>query len=240
MANNGFEGLGGAVSKRELKIFWLIDTSGSMHGDKIATVNRAIKAVIPELRAAADENPEIQMLARALKFGQIVDWHTSETKIEDFVWHDLDVGGLTPTGEALCLLARELTPERMGSRAIPPVLILLSDGEATDECDEGIRTLLEQKWAKKSVRIAIAIGSDANIAELTKFCSHPNENPPLEAKNASELVKFIKWASVEVSKSVSTSVIAQSSTANVNIPPPPQPQVTIGAGVDQDDDDEVW
>ena len=237
--DNAFEGIGGAVSKRVLKIFWLVDISGSMIGDKIATVNRAIKAILPELQEASGENPEIQMYVRAMKFGSGAQWHTNETKIDDFKWHDLSVSGVTDMGAALKMMAQELTPERMGRRAIPPVLILMSDGEATDDYDGGLATLLGQKWAQKSVRIAIAIGSDANVDELAKLCSHPKENPPLVADRAADLIKFIKWASVEVSKSVSASVINPSDAAPTNIPPPPQPQVTIG-GSSQDDDDDVW
>jgi len=239
MSNDTFGELGGAVSKRELKIYWLVDISGSMHGEKIATVNRAIKAVIPELLDASDENPEIQMYVRAMKFGSGAQWHTNETKIEDFKWHDLNVAGVTDMGASMKLMSQELMPERMGKRAIPPVLILMSDGEPTDDYEGGLKTLLGQKWAQKSLRIAIAIGGDANTDELSKFCSHPKENPPLVADRASDLIKFIKWASVEVSKSVSTSVINQSSGAPVNIPTPPQPQVTIG-GSATDDDDDVW
>ena len=239
MSNDTFEGLGDAVSKRELKIYWLVDISGSMAGDKIATVNRSIRAVIPELIDASDENPEIQMYVRAMKFGSGAQWHTNETKIKDFKWYDLSVSGVTDMGAALKLMAEELTPDRMAKRAIPPVLILMSDGEATDDYEGGLQALLGQKWARKSVRIAIAIGSDANTDELAKFCSHPRENPPLVAERATDLIKFIKWASVEVSKSVSTSVIGTSSGVPVNIPPPPQPQVTIG-GSSQNDDDDVW
>ena len=235
-----FGELGGAVSKRELKIYWLVDVSGSMHGDKIATVNRAIKAVIPELSDVSDENPEVQMYVRAMKFGTGAQWHTNETKIEDFKWHDITTSGVTHMGAAMRLMAQELTPEKMGQRAIPPVLILISDGEPNDDYEAGLKELLGQKWAQKSVRIAIAIGSDADIDELSKFCSHPKENPPLVADRASDLIKFIKWASVEVSKSVSTSVISPASGAPVSIPAPPQPQVTIGGSSDSDDADDVW
>jgi uncharacterized protein YegL len=229
MADIGFDDIGGAVSKRDLKIYWLVDVSGSMMGDKIATVNRAIKACIEPLRDAADDNHEAQMFVRAMKFSVGAQWHTVETKIEDFVWHDLDVNGWTETGEAMKLMAQELTLEKMGQRALPPVIILISDGEATDDYEGGIAKLLDQRWAQKAVRIAIAIGSDANIPQLTKFCSNPQENPPLIADRASDLVRFIKWASVEVSKSVSNSVISSAGTSsNVTLPPPPVTQVTIG------------
>jgi len=226
MTSSDFDELGGAVSKRALKIYWLVDVSISMSGDKIATVNRAIKAVIPDIQSEAEDNPTVKTYARVMKFSNGAQWHTSETEIEKFQWIDLFVDGRTDTGAALKLMAQELTIEKMGKRAIPPVIILMSDGDANDDYDAGLNILLQQRWAAKSVRIAIAIGDDANISELSKFCSS-KEIPPLEAKKASDLIRYIKWASTEVPKSVSNSVI-NNSTSNVHIPQPPQQQVTIG------------
>ena len=240
MSDIGFDDIGGSVSKRSLKIYWLVDVSNSMAGDKIATVNRAIKVCIDPLKDAAEDNHEAQMYVRAMKFSNGAQWHTAETKIEDFQWRDLDVEGWTDTGEALKLMAKELTVEKMGQRALPPVIILMSDGEATDDYEGGIKELLSQRWGTRAVRIAIAIGNDANIPELSKFCSNPQENKPLVADRASDLVRYIKWASVEVSKSVSNSVISNANTnANVSLPPPPQQQVTIGDS-SEDWDDAVW
>jgi len=235
--NTGFDEIGGAVSKRALKIYWLVDVSGSMDGEKIATVNRAIKACIQPLIDAAEDNHEAQMFVRAMKFSVGAQWHTSETKIEDFKWYDLNANGYTDTGAALRLMAEELSVEKMGNRALPPVIILMSDGEATDEYEAGLDALLSQRWGQKAVRISIAIGQDANLAELTKFCSN-KEVPPLVADRASDLVRYIKWASVEVSKSVSQSVITTNPTdSNVQLPPPPPPQVTLGDDSSDTDDD---
>jgi len=238
MSNTDFDDIGGKVSKRSLKIYWLVDVSGSMSGEKIATVNRAIKACIDPLKDAADDNHEAQMYVRVMKFSSGAQWHIGETKIEDFEWHDLDVDGWTDTGAALKLMAKELTSEKMGQRALPPVIILMSDGEATDDYQGGINELLSHRWGKSSVRIAIAIGDEANVSELSKFCSNPQENPPLVANRASDLVRYIKWASVEVSKSVSNPIITNSNT-NVHIPPPPQKQVMIGDN-NQDWDDAIF
>ena len=231
----GFDEIGGAVSKRTLKIYWLVDTSLSMSGEKIATVNRAIKACIAPLRDAAEDNHEANMTVRTMKFSTGAMWHTEETKINEFEWYDLSANGYTDTGAALKLMATELTMEKMGSRALPPVIILMSDGNATDNYEEGLKELLAQRWGKKAVRIAIAIGEDVDLSALSQFCSNPGENPPLVADRASELVAFIKWASVEVSKSVSHSVIGEGAS-NVTLPPLPEKQVMIGANDDDDDD----
>ena len=135
-------------------------------------------------------------------------------------------------------MASELSMEKMGNRALPPVIVLMSDGEATDDYEGGLKELLKHRWGQKAVRIAIAIGNDANITELTKFCSNPQEAPPLVADRASELVAYIKWASVEVSKSVSHSVIGTDTGSNVQLPPLPEAQVMIGS--DDDDDDDIF
>ncbi|GHU58406.1 hypothetical protein AGMMS49975_24980 [Clostridia bacterium] len=241
-----FGGLTQAISQRALKVYWLIDNSGSMYGKKMATVNQAIKDCIDPMRDANKENVEIKMLVRAVTFETTAKWHVAqETDINDFKWTDVVTGGLTATGAALRLVAEEMRFEKMGERALPPLIILMSDGGATDDYDGGLSALTSHRWGRKAVRVAIAIGDDANIGELTKFCSHPDEAPPLVAKNATDLVDYIKWASVGVSQTVSTSVGtnaggAASVNANANkaftMPPLPKKQTMIG-GSDDDDDD---
>jgi uncharacterized protein YegL len=186
-----------------------------MHGEKIATINRAIKSVIPLIQDEAADNPEIETCVRAMKFGSGAKWHTSETKVKDFKWYDVDAGGVTDTGTAMKLLAQELFVEKMGLRAIPPVIILMSDGCATDNYEGGLSVLLAERWSSKTVRIAIAIGDDADVDELSKFCS----------------LKFIKWASTVV-KTVSSPKTDDTGTAS-GVDVNTIPTLT-------DSDDEIW
>jgi len=234
--SNDFAGIGESVQKRALKIYWIVDTSGSMsENGKITELNRAIRVCIPEIRDAAEENVEVETYLRALKFSNEALWHTGDTKVADFSWSDLAAGGLTATGAALRLLAEELDMDKMGRRNLPPVLILISDGEATDDYDGGIAELMRLPWGQKAVRIAIAIGADANTAQLQKFCSH-KEIPPLRADNATDLLNYIKWISTEVVQGVSRSQIAQDNSVNVQLSPPPAP---VAASQDLDTD-VVW
>jgi len=232
--SNDFAGIGESVQKRELKIYWLVDTSGSMaENGKITELNRAIRVCIPEIRDAAEENVEVETYLRALKFSTEAMWHTGDTKVNDFSWMDLSAGGLTATGAALRLMAEELSMDAMGKRNLPPVLILISDGEATDDYDSAIAELMELPWGKKAVRIAIAIGADANITQLAKFCSH-KEIPPLRADNATDLLNYIKWISTEVIAGVTKSQIGQDNSVNVALGAPPAPVAA------DDTDDVVW
>lgn len=226
---------GGALATRPLHFFWICDCSGSMQDDsKIQALNNAIRETIPQMRQEADSNPNAEVLVRVLKFSTNVQWHLAEpTPVANFTWNDLDAGGLTAMGKALSVIAEELKTPPMAERALPPVLVLITDGQPTDDFETGLKRLLEQPWGKKAVRIAIAIGEDADQKILQQFIGH-NELKPLQANNAETLVKYIRWASTAILKSVSSPTSQTKSPGigtNIPIPevPPPVPGV-----------DDVW
>ena len=60
---------GGELASRPIHFFWVVDCSGSMSYDgKMEVVNTAIEECIPEMASAADNNPNAQLLIRALQF----------------------------------------------------------------------------------------------------------------------------------------------------------------------------
>jgi len=110
----------------------------------------------------------------------------------------------------------------MSDRALPPVLVLISDGQPTDDFEAGLKALMEQPWGKKAVRIAVSIGRDVDDEVLQKFIGN-SELKPLNANSPEALVKHIKWASTAVLKSASSpaataDIPAGADTANVPIP----------------------
>ena len=189
---------GGELASRPLHFFWIVDCSGSMYGEKIGTVNNAIQSVIPEMVDAANNNPNAQLLIRTLQFSTGASWVTANpVPVEDFAWDDLEAGGVTDLGKAFELLAAQLTIPPMSERALPPVLVLLSDGQPTDDYKKSLEKLLHLPWGKKAVRIAISIGQDADDTVLTEFTG--NRELVLQANNAAMLAKMIKWASTAAS-----------------------------------------
>ncbi len=189
---------GGELASRPLHFFWIVDCSGSMYGEKIGAVNHAIQSTIPEMVDAAKNNPNAQLYVRTLKFATGATWVTANpVEIEDFAWDDLDAGGVTDLGQAFDLLAAQLTIPPMTNRALPPVLVLLSDGQPTDDYKRSLDKLLNLPWAKKSVRIAISIGQDADNSVLQAFTG--NKELVLPANNPQMLVKMIRWASTMAS-----------------------------------------
>ncbi len=218
---------GGELATRPLHFILLADCSGSMNIDgKIQALNNAIREAIPHMQAIANENPNAEILVRAIKFSDGAAWHIAQpTPIEKFKWVDLTSGGLTDMGEALSLLSEELKIPPMSDRALPPVLVLISDGLPTDDINNGLKTLMALPWGKKAVRIAIAVGEDADQEILQRFIDNPNIKP-LQANNADQLVKYIKWVSTVILKSASSpsSQVNYMNSSGMNVPIPKLPE----------------
>jgi len=217
---------GGELAARELHFIFIADCSGSMGVDgKIEALNNAIDEAIPHMRDVAAENPFAQLLVRAITFSTGAQWHVSNpTPVDEFEWDPVDADGVTDLGKALTDVAEQLTVDNMPERSLPPVLVLTSDGQPTDDYKSGLQRLMDQPWGKKAVRIAIAMGQDADLDCLQEFIGNV-EFPPLQADNAERLAQLIKWASTAVVNSAS-SPTSQSSeevtiVGNVQIPAPP-------------------
>jgi uncharacterized protein YegL len=188
------------------------------HG-KIQALNTAIREAVPHMRDVADNNPHAQVLVRAVRFASGARWHVADaTPIDRFTWDPLVARGVTDIGAALRLVAEELRMPPMTDRALPPVLVLISDGRPTDDFRRGLEELLREPWGRRAVRIAIAIGEDADEAVLQDFIDDP-ELKPLRARNADELVRYIRWASTRVLK-VASQPRTGDTTAAGSVPVP--------------------
>jgi len=131
---------GGELAKRPLQFIWIVDCSGSMQGKKIEMVNIAIRECIPAMQEVADENPNAQILVRAICFSDKAQWHVSQpTDIQDFKWTDLEADGVTDMGYALTEVAKALDIKIMPERGLPPVLVMMSDGQPTDDFNVSVR-----------------------------------------------------------------------------------------------------
>jgi uncharacterized protein YegL len=125
----------------------------------------------------------------------------------------------------------------MPERGLPPVLVLVSDGEPTDDFRNGLRRLLAEPWGRRAVRIAIAIGDDASLPLLAEFISDP-EIKPLRAANAHQLHDFIRWASTAVLMTASSPPILPQADRGVSEGVPiPSSGIVPSQPADEDD---VW
>ena len=203
------------IPRRTMTLFFIVDTSGSMFGEKIGAVNTAIREVIPEIRDMP-ENADAVIKIAVLDFSSGARWITPEpVEASLYQWRDVDAAGATDFGDACIKLKEQLSvskgfmAEATGSYA--PVLFLLSDGAPTDNWQKGLDELKNNNWYKASIKVAIAIGNDANEPEnkavLEAFTG--NSEMVLEVHNAAALIKMIRFVSVSAAKVASGSDNAQ-------------------------------
>jgi uncharacterized protein YegL len=197
-----------------MHFIWILDTSGSMTGEKIQSLNYAIREAIPSLRNTVQGTANAEVLVRVVTFSSGARWHVATpTPVADFKWSDVTAEGVTDMGAALSLVAAQMRMPPMTERGLPPVLILVSDGWPTDDFGTGLQELLAEPWGRKSIRLAISIGQDADRSVLASFIGSANF-APLEANNSATLVDYVRWASTAVIKSA-----AASSSTPVSSPP---------------------
>ena len=165
-----------------------------MAGDKIASLNYAMRSALPALRAAAAEHGGNDTFVRVLAFADAARWIVDQpVPVASFEWQNLTAGGETALGAGLHALASVLTSAAMPGDQLPPVVVLVSDGLPTDDVDAGIVALEASVHGAKAVRIAVAIGADADMPSLQKFMGVSGLRP-LRANSAETLVSSIRWA----------------------------------------------
>lgn len=196
------------IPRRTMVLFFIIDTSGSMDGSKIGAVNVAIEEVIPAIREVSDENADAQIKIAALEFSSGARWITTNGPVEadQFRWNYLDASGVTDFGAACKTLNDKLSTKAFmqeASGSFAPAIFLLSDGEPTDEWQSALAALRQNNWFKAGVKVAIAIGDDANKDMLKEFTG--SMEAVLETHNAATLKKMIKFVSVRASQVASKS-----------------------------------
>jgi uncharacterized protein YegL len=130
-----------------------------------------------------------------LRFSTGAEWvGDAAAALDRFVWPQLQAGGVTDLGAAIRLLTGELQTPPMPQRALSPVVVLLSDGRPTDDYEIALRDLLRLPWGQHAVRLAVAIGRDADRDVLRQFIADPAVSP-LEANSPEALARQMRWVS---------------------------------------------
>ena len=178
-----------------------------MSGEKIASLNVAAREVIPFISDLSAGNADAQIKIAVLEFSSGTEWmYPQPMDAENFQWRDLEAGGLTDLGEACIELGNKLSTkaymtEATGSYA--PAIILMSDGEPTDDYKRGLEKLKANNWFKAAIKVAIAIGDGADQGVLAEFTGL--SEAVLTVHNKEQLKKIIHFVSVTASQVASKS-----------------------------------
>lgn len=197
--------MAGEIVKREMVMFFLIDCSGSMYGTKIGAVNTAVREALPEMRTVGGSDAAIKIAT--LLFSNGCRWMYPEpVPVEDFQWASVDAEGMTDLGRACKELAEKLSKHAFlnaPSGSVAPVIFLLSDGQPTDDFDDGLEKLKANRWFKHAIKVAVAIGDDADLDALEKFTG--SSEAVIRTHTPEALRKMVRFVTVTSSKVGSTS-----------------------------------
>ncbi|MCH5165490.1 MAG: VWA domain-containing protein [Clostridiales bacterium] len=196
---------------RALPVFLLVDISGSMRGEKIETVNVALKEMINSFKKI--ENPigviELCIITFGDQKAQVVK---PLSKILDTDQFEFSAGGSTPMGKAFDVVSDMIEDyEIVSRRAYTPTIVLISDGNPTDfdgysstmkDDDiyewEALKRLQYGIRSSKATRLAMGIGADMDSRILRAFIN--NESiPAIKARDNDTISKFFKWVTMSIS-----------------------------------------
>lgn len=229
------------TTKKELHIFYVLDTSGSMSGAPIGALNDAMRSTVDELRKKDGEKADLRIAV--MEYNSNTRWITQGNNgvenLQDFFWTDLQAGGLTYLGAALKELNTSLSRnEKMKSDTGNkiPVIIFMSDGYPNDDWQEGFRIVSENKWYKAAIKIAFALGDDADVDVLAKIIGvnkdgtiKPNYEAVIKTNDLQVFANMIQAVSVTASLAASTSQMVGSEVTSEGIV-----ENVMGKDVDRD------
>ncbi len=197
---------GGGVARRPLHFIVMADCSGSMKGEKMQALNFALRSMLPHLVDWERDQLQAQLLIRILAFASVPNWYVPDAvPVADLSrhWRNLEYVpmGRTNMGPAFRAVAEVLAPERLERRALRPAILLVTDGLPTDPpggFENGLAALLELAAGRSALRLAVAIGRDANSEPLDRFRSP--DVPVLVADGTDEIADRLVTASIAVSR----------------------------------------
>ena len=188
------------IAKKSMVLFFIIDQSGSMEGSKIGSLNTAMEEVIPEIRDIGEADADLKVAV--LTFSSGSQWmYLEPNPIEDFKWKNVTANGVTDLGDAFSKLAGKLSRNeflKSPTISFAPVMFLMSDGYPTDDYKEGLEKLKNNKWYKAGIKVALAIGEDADQDVLAEFTT--SKEAVVTAYNGEALAKLIRFVTITSSQ----------------------------------------
>jgi uncharacterized protein YegL len=184
---------------RPLPVVVLADVSGSMSGDgKIQALNQAVREMLDTFRGEDDLRAEIHVAV--VTFGGEARLHVPLTTARQVTWNEMPATGGTPMGAAFAA-AMHLIEDRqtLPARAYAPTLVLVSDGQPTDEWRAPLEALLASPRGGKAFRMAMAIGADADISVLEAFLGQPGAKI-YRADDARQIRNFFNLVTMSVTQ----------------------------------------
>ncbi len=175
----------------------VLDVSGSMSGDPIKELNSGVQLLFDAIKA--DEIARYSAEICIVTFGDKVEKVLDFMSIDQQIVPPLKASGYTPMGEGVSmgldlLDLRKGDYQRAGVDYYQPWLVIMTDGEPTDDILNAANRIKTLVTNKKLAVFPIAIGESANLIKLKQLAI----KQPLRL-NGLNFKEFFVWLSRSIS-----------------------------------------
>lgn len=142
------------------RLIMAVDTSGSMMGPRIASLNKAICRILTQIKEKYQDTVAVDILS----YNTVPSW-VSQSALP------LEADGMTNYGAALRLL-------QSYGKSIPEdsncAVVFTTDGSPTDQYRDELRILQDEKWFSTAIKFAVSIGDGADFSDICEIVDSPN------------------------------------------------------------------
>lgn len=207
--------------RKELHVFYVLDTSGSMEGQKISALNHAMEECTEALKTLAKSNGDAKLKVAVLEFNSGCRWVTvngPEDLEEDFEYEYLKPGGLTDIGAALKELNSKLSRHAFLNSmtgALMPVIIFMTDGYATDDYGKALEEIRQNRWFSRATKIGFALGESPDVKMISEIVG--NSEAVIKTTDLDLFKRLMRFVSVTASMLVSQSHTTETESSGKHI-----------------------
>ena len=207
--------------RKDLHVFYVLDTSGSMEGAKISTLNHTMEECMEALKTLAKSNGDARLKVAVMEFNTNCKWVTlndPEDLEEDFEYTYLQAGGLTNIGAALKELNDKLSRHAFLNSmtgSMMPVIIFMTDGYATDDYLNDLAEIRKNRWFANGTKIGFALGEDSDVKLISSVVG--NSEAVLKTTDLEMFKRLMKFVSVTASMLVSQSATTETTSTGKEI-----------------------